>query len=128
MASGSQRGLSSYLLRAAGRPAALRIGAGEHILRVCQFQPRHLEAVSTGVVNDDHRLPLTRAVGASMLSSSDTQRFPTPQEVMHLLARSDIVAAGQLVDLCTGEGPHLGLLAPGRPLDFTVRCAVWAVG
>lgn len=34
------------------------------------------------MVNYHHRLRLTRAFGPSMLPSSDTQRFPTPEEVM----------------------------------------------
>jgi hypothetical protein len=77
--SGSQRGLSPYLLRAAGRPAALRLGAGERLLRVCYFRPRHREAFNTAVVNYHHRLPLTQAVGPSMLSRSDAQRFRLPR-------------------------------------------------
>jgi len=39
VASGSQRGLSPYLLRGTGRSAALRLGAGERLLRVGYFPP-----------------------------------------------------------------------------------------
>src|SRR6266540_1716381 len=50
-------------MRAAGHPAALRLGVGERLLRVGYFRPDTLEVVITAVVNYHHWLPLTRAFG-----------------------------------------------------------------